>query len=302
MCCYNFFIKTMMSTVNIIYNSNAIVPKIIYELLIDSVKDISDTTDVIQYVLSVMFFSRTKGKLTFNCCGQTAKRISALLWGLRAGICGYIAVLKSSTITNESWEALSCNALDPIQNGFTINRICPIISQLRNMYARKPKKKNAFFSNNRDVIVGSHKFRYEIWSEVIPLIAEKIDKQFDDIFGSETTWRGICYGENDIQVRNWNDGDILVKLNSSNYSSIHHFLNVNSLHLTHLQTSVLTSLFEVAFHGLGCGSSRFTQIENLKLSDTSFINNNVYYYPVSEKKVFYKSIKANSSKTQTSGI
>ena len=113
-------------------------PQIIFELLTEVVTGLSQRTSVLNYVLSVAFFNVKNTEIKFNSCGITAKKLSALLWGMRAGICGYIAIVDYADKTLPFSEYISTTVLDPVQNGHTINMLCPMICILRNMMAKKP--------------------------------------------------------------------------------------------------------------------------------------------------------------------
>ena len=120
-----------------------------YELLTQEVNNVMDSTDILTYIYSVVFYTKDSTIPKLSSCDWTSKKLSALLWGMRACVCGYLTLLCPGE--NENWNFVAMKSIDPVQNGHIINVICPMISHLRRMHDSKARVKDNFFDeyNNK---------------------------------------------------------------------------------------------------------------------------------------------------------
>ena len=264
---------------------NGILSRIIYNVLSESTKEADKHTEAVKFTMSVLFFSHSSQVPKFNCYGRIASAISALLWGMRAFVCGYVAHIQPQHNSKLSWEEIGGIAIDKIQKGRTINTLSPLISTLRHMYDGRVPIKKCFISNNGDALVNGFHFHQKVWSKIIPTVADMIDGIYQKCVSKTPALKEICNSNNEIVMENWYNLEGYVISNITQQK--HRFTTITvtgTCKTFDPDFQILLSLFELAFHGFGNGSSRMTQVTKMTLNQSQFINNCLYYHQTSIKK------------------
>ena len=155
---------------------SAIIPKILYTVVMEEPEDHGKLPIVCLYCLSRGFTLKDGCDLSMTECGWFASRVSAVLHLLRAGVCGYLVTLSGGGSNTTLLTEQEMDIVGRIQNGRVTNLLAPYIRRLREAHAKKPKNKTNTVNSMGDITSGSHTFPHSIWSTLIPRL-ERISRE-----------------------------------------------------------------------------------------------------------------------------
>ena len=146
-------------------------------------------------------FCQKGGELKLKSPNSSGKVMANILYMLRAGICGFLLLLKNcDKECGDGFKGKLCEAAcRQVQQRAAVNFISPWLGMLRQMDAiRAPKTINNVASNG-DIICNQVIFKRDIWEKLIPKMHDEIAVKFGDLFVGNT-WKAFLKGSNELKV------------------------------------------------------------------------------------------------------
>ena len=252
----------------------AVVPNILVRLGLQSVSDISEVPWLVQFALA-RCFSQKHDKVLMIECGWAGSRVSAILHLLRVGVCGRLAAHRSW-----KWHDEAINLVRDVQCGWVTNILAPYVSRLRHSKSRKPPLKDNTTDADGNITSGAFTFPRSKWSQLVPIILETALGCLKEIFVGDDFEIflnvGLC-----LVVADWYLLDATVSREGGEGT-----LKLKSLVARQnvgTARDKLRGIMEFCLHGMGCGSARYEEIKRLKVGNTQFHRDKVYYWTESIK-------------------
>jgi superfamily II DNA helicase RecQ len=217
-------------------------------------------------------------------CARFASQASAQISLYRAGVCGYLACLKNNL------ESESKKLVVEARASAVLNLVCPQIRRCREQQRRKPPRFIKSISPNGDITVGSIFVPKSKWSTAIPHLVS-LCKDLLNLILIGDQWADILDIDKEITVV-IGENQCSFSLNGTNISSSNLKLVDSAMARDKLEQ--LQAFMEIAFHGMGCGALRGTEVERLDDSFQSIIwhNNACYYHACVIKQFSWRSMKS----------
>jgi superfamily II DNA helicase RecQ len=262
---------------------NGLIPRLLMTIHLEDIFDVHTPPLAVRYALS-RCFQVQKDKLTMKECGGSSSRFSALLHLLRAGICGYMAVIESPQFLEVGRVLVQQCRKSPVTN-----LLSPMIRRLRDMKRSKPPIKENFVSSVGDIIVGQFVFPQSVWCTLIPRIIDQLSQSLDTlIVGNE--WKKLIDPAFPVRVLMGRTNELVVQSEEITYTS-------KKLELSPMGDSFhfekLCAFIELSLHGLGCGSARHTEMTEMEFFKAQFCSGALYYYIQPRKSYTIKGCKGN---------
>jgi superfamily II DNA helicase RecQ len=246
------------------YINTSLVPRILLEFALEK------PPDLLQHPLLFIFcasrcFKKTKdGDLRMCQAAQNGTKFAAILHLTRAAVVSYLALFHSHTYDVDAKD-IAVRA----RSSRLSNLLGPAIRKMRELHQAKPVISNHTISYNGDIKVDSLTFKSSLWSSLIPRLNGMAYVILEGFFG-DTLWQQFIESPQ-IMVRM--EKKVKITCESGLETNDLVFEDVNELML-----DKLTSMVELSFHGLGCGSLRKEELSRILDHQVSFRNGGFYYY------------------------
>ena len=247
------------------------IPSLIYDLVCEVPDQVGGKTWLLWHAL-LYCYEINDGKLYLNSSGWGAQKLSTALHAVRAAVCGKMSMIK---LNNRIGLAPLTDMAAKVQATYFINTICPSIRQLRVQYNLLPNSRRINFDEHENVYVDGMKFSEEKYSQLIPIIYEMFQKEFESCFEGDE-WKDILNLEHEVIVSNWLQCSV----------------RVNECHLSDLSLKEdgrlvdlqkLCALLEFSLFGFGLGVGRHMEVESIELNAFSWLQSSLFYGLVSRK-------------------
>jgi hypothetical protein len=177
-----------------------IIPKLLFDLA-DEATGPNQYPWICNYAQS-RCFSQKGGELKLKSPNSSGKIMANILYMLRAGICGFLLLLKNNEKEcDDGFKGKLCEAAcRRVQERAAVNFISPWLGMLRHMDAiRAPKTVNNVASNG-DIICNQAVFKRDIWEKLIPKMHDEMVDKFGILFVGDS-WKKYLKGSNELKVR-----------------------------------------------------------------------------------------------------
>jgi len=205
-------------------------------------------------------------------CDTVSSMVSRVTSILKAAVCSVICSFSKDTFTT-SGKLL----VQSVRSAPVIHILSPMVRQIKEMYARLPKRQKTILDSAGNIVVDQYSFLYDDWSRIVPLTVSLMHKTLT-FLANGSWWEPIVDPATPIKVRVddltgeislldvfpiWNLGSCLP------LDQLHHF----------------TALLKMAFHGFGGGSARMSELEAAEptMLHCVFCNHTLYYTMASLK-------------------
>ncbi|KAL9178466.1 hypothetical protein ACHAXT_003796 [Thalassiosira profunda] len=265
---------------------SGVLPKLIYELTVDSVPDGDYIPWICRFALwrCLMLKDGAPRMKSSNVCG---KQLATTLYLLREGV-----LACASMMIHGGHELRASEMIAAAQEGHVINMISPWISNCRAMTNMQAQKETSKQAANEDFVCNNATFRQCIYKQLIPLVRSTIVRLFGQIFLTDV-WKLFLSQNAQLVVGDrWFFGDVAVCQNGNSGAKVQlrSLLLKEGYHLRHPLFQQLASEFEICFHGFGGGSERQTTVLGLFAKQLKITNNlDLFYVAVHGKQANVRS-------------
>jgi hypothetical protein len=240
------------------------------DLLLEDVDSPAGHPFLVEFCL--MFPFRVKNNSIYMIsCDTLSSVFSKMVSACKAGVCSFICSVMTKAYVHGH------HLLHEIRNGVVLHIISPIVRQLREMNGRIPKRHKTVLDSNGNITVDQFHFQYDDWSNIIPRTLELMKYAI----------RGMAVGDwwemvVDVSL------SIGVEVNHTNAEL--HLIGVSPMWKKGKDLPInlfdsLKAAMQMAFHGFGGGSARFTELGDPTMFHCVFVNQSIYY-SFSSLKVF----------------
>jgi hypothetical protein len=142
------------------------------------------------------------GELKLKSPNSSGKIMANILYMLRAGICGFLLLLKNSKKDcGDGIKGKLCEAAcRQVQERPAVNFISPWLGMLRNMDAIRAPKTINNVAINGDIICNQVIFKRDVWEKLIPKMHDEMTDKFVNLFVGDS-WKEFLKGSNELKVR-----------------------------------------------------------------------------------------------------
>ena len=252
------------------------IPSLLAKLCLETVDSVQHHTTVMTYCAGRVVRGQ-EGSETLSVWSPSyiATMLSAILAMLRASICSMIYFM------GRGYHEKASRLVENVQNSITVNFLASTIRRMRWRESLTPSSRKVSIQDNYDILVDGFMFKFQKWSNVIPIIFDKLVASLCKVIKGNR-WVNLLNRRYPLFVCWSSMGKTTMTLASghNNYSQEDIVLQ-DDYDLCDID--VLASYLELAFHGTGLGSMRYTEISRSLFSDVRWHGGCVYYYSHSEK-------------------
>ena len=258
----------------------SLLPNILSALFSEKVDGVLEHPLIVKYCVARAFRLK-RGELHMPQCGDTASAIAATMSILRAACCSRACIYNFSDAEAEL-------LVQELRRGRPINIMAPGMRKFREMQRRKGKSCKKTIAIDGDISVDGFSFPRETWSHLIPSIIEVCRDLLHEIFEKDLV-DAFLDTQNPAAVARNEDGSFDFSVFRRNRKiSCADFVLKNIIEQDEV-IERLTSHVEVAFHGLGGGSTRETETHKLLRWNAIWHRGTFYCNTSSDKCFSYKS-------------
>ena len=253
-----------------------IVPRFVNTIHLEKAKSVQQSTLLLDYVLSRCFHIDSASELKMVECSNASSRMASVLHICRMGLCGEIMLLSG----DDGYEHAANKLVSISRECKNVNIICPMISDTRRMAMRKPNSLRAAVDpGTGDITVGVHLIPQTVWSDIIPRVQEILSLVLDRVLEGDH-WKKI-----EVFSASQSGGKISFSWRASNSPSCDESDIKLSQGATDRDLEILSTIIRFIFHGLCCGSLRFTEIGRVRSSQVRVLDmSNLFFYSSSLKQ------------------
>jgi hypothetical protein len=258
-------------------HDNFFVAFFLKDFLLEVPSSVSSAPFVVEFCLMYSFriprvSTVDSAEITMISCDTVSSMVSRVTSILKAAVCSVICSFSEDSFTR-SGKLL----VQSVRSAPVIHILSPMVRQIKEMYARLPKRQKTILDSVGNIVVDQYSFLYDDWSRIVPLTVSLMN-DFLTFLANGSWWEPIVDPATPIKVRVddltgeislvdvfpiWNLGSCLP------LDQLHHF----------------TALLKMAFHGFGGGSARMSELEAAEptMLHCMFCNHTLYYTMASLK-------------------
>ena len=252
------------------------IPSLLAKLCLETVDSVQHHTTVMTYCAGRVVRGQ-EGSETLSVWSPSyiATMLSAILAMLRASICSMIYFM------GRGYHEKASRLVENVQNSITVNFLASTIRRMRERESLTPSSRKVSIQDKYNILVDGFMFKFQKWSNVIPIIFDKLVASLCKVIKGNR-WVNLLNRRYPLFVCWSSRGKTTMTLASGhkNYSQEDIVLQ-DDYDLCDID--VFASYLELAFHGTGLGSMRYTEISRSLFSDVRWHGGCVYYYSHSEK-------------------
>ncbi|MGI9460145.1 MAG: hypothetical protein ACR2NF_09120, partial [Pirellulales bacterium] len=170
-----------------------VVPRLIYELAVESVPDGDYIPWICRFALwrFLMLKEGAPRLKSSNVCG---KQLATTLYLLREGVLACASMM----MHGGHWQHAN-DMIAAVQQGHVINMISPWIANCRAMTARSAQKETSKMAANGDFVCNNATFRQCVYKQLIPMVRASIVRLFERMFATDE-WKLFASQKSQILV------------------------------------------------------------------------------------------------------
>ena len=238
----------------------------IAEFLKDLLLENTDSPNSYPFVVEfcLMFPFRIKGdKISMISCDTLSSVFSKMASVCKAGVCSFIC-----SFTSDAYSVHGLRLVHQIRDANVLNILSPIVRQIREMNGRIPSRRKDLLDEDGNIVVDQFFFHFDDWSNIIPRTLALMKSSISKLAIGDW-WETILDVSSPVRVE---VDDSNADLRLIGITPV--WNSGENLPLDELDS--FTAMIEMAFHGFGGGSARFTELETPTMFHCLFVNQSIY--------------------------